>query len=105
MAEINWSDSPCKICQLVRGMNSWPMAYTYYNGEPVKIISAFPGDEVSSEKPGTILGLIKKKGLSVACGGGSIIIREVQFAGSKRMNIEDYMRGHAINAGERFTSK
>jgi len=105
MAEIIWSDSPCKICQLVRGMNSWPMAYTYYKGEPVKIISAVPGAEKTDKAPGTILGLIKKQGLSVSCGSGSIIIKEVQFPGSKRMNIEDYMRGHEINTGELFTSK
>lgn len=100
--KINWSDSPEKICSLVRGMNSWPMAYTYFNGQPVKIISAAVSADKPDALPGTVAGLVKKQGLLVSCGGGGVFIREVQFAGSKRMSIEDYLRGHSINAGEKF---
>ncbi len=99
MGNIDWAASADKICNLVRGMNSWPMAYTYYNGEPVKIISALPSDNDCGKAPGTIIGLVKGEGLCVACGNGSVIIRQVQFPGSKRMNVEDYMRGHSIESG------
>lgn len=101
---INWSADGKTIHNLVRGMNSWPMAYTYYKGEAVKIISAAFEIEKTAEAPGTILGLEKNRGLKVACADGAIIIREVQFPGSRRMNIEDYMRGHEINIGEKFES-
>lgn len=96
---INWDADGKTIHNLVRGMNSWPMAYTYYMGEAVKIISVTPDSESFTEAPGTIIGLEKNKGLRVACGVGSVLIKEVQFPGSRKMNIEDYMRGHEIKTG------
>ncbi len=102
---VDWSSDGKTIHNLVRGMNSWPMAYTFYKGEAVKIISVTPCSKQTSELPGTILGLEKNMGLRVACGGGTVLVREVQFPGSRRMNIEDYMRGHEINIGEKFESQ
>ena len=96
MAKIDWNDSAEKIDCLIRGMNSRPMAYTYYKGEAVKIISAVKSNECLSDKPGKILPLVKGKGLPVVCGFGCIYIVEAQFSGSKRMNIEDYLRGHSL---------
>lgn len=101
MAQIDWTKDRKTICNLVRGMNSWPMAYTFYNGEAVKIISVKPGDEKAG-KPGEIMGLEKNAGLKVSCGDGVIYVREVQFSGKKRMNIEDYLRGNTVNTGEFF---
>lgn len=103
-ALIDWSKDSTTICNLVRGMNSWPMAYTYYKGDPVKIISSSECAEDTKKPFGTILGLEKNKGLKVACLGGSVYVKEVQFAGSRRMNIEDYMRGHEISVGEVLSS-
>ncbi len=99
-ALIDWTENSSTICNLVRGMNSWPMAYTYYKGEPVKIISALECIDKTEKSCGTILGLEKNKGLKVACKDGCVYVRDVQFAGSRRMNIEDYMRGHEITVGE-----
>lgn len=100
MAEIDWSKSSEEISNLVRGMNSWPMAYTYYKGEIVKIISATIAD--GTGKAGEIDKIYKNNGLKVFCGEGAIFVKDVQFAGKKRMNIEDYMRGHTISQGEYF---
>ena len=47
-------------------------------------------------QPGTPLEL-NKKGLKVACGGGTVIeIRQLQAEGGKRMAAPDYFRGHPI---------
>jgi len=98
MAHIDWSKSTCEISKLICGMNSWPMAYTFYNEELVKVISARKGEEVIGHN-GEIIKLVKNKGLQVKTSDGSIYLQEVQFAGSKRMNIEDYLRGHNIEIG------
>lgn len=101
MAEIDWRKSSKEILNLIRGMNSWPMAYTFYNQETVKVISAFPCNEKATT-PGEIVGLDKGKGLKISCGDGTIYVKEVQFAGKKRMDIEDYLRGNNIVTGELF---
>ena len=95
---INWNESSEKIIRLINGMNSWPLAYTLYKGEPLKIAEALKYN--ASGKPGEILELKKKNGLIIACGEGAIFVKTAQFAGSKKMNVEDYARGHEVEIGE-----
>ncbi len=100
--KIDWTKSPGEICKLICGMNSWPLAQTLYKGETLKIAEAVIADgdtENQKAKCGEILSLDKGKGLKVAAGNGAIYIKTAQFAGSKRMNIEDYARGHDIEIG------
>lgn len=98
MAHIDWSKTTDEISKLICGMNSWPMAYSVYNGENVKIVSARKGGEVSG-KNGEIIGYEKGKGLQVKTADGSIYILTAQFPNSKRMSIDEYLRGHKIDFG------
>ena len=98
MAHINWNEGTDKISKLICGMNSWPMAYTFYKGEAVKIISAVKGDACRGEN-GELICFEKDKGIKVKTADGSIYIKELQFAGSKRMSAGDYLRGHDIEFG------
>jgi methionyl-tRNA formyltransferase len=95
--KIDWTKSSREISKLICGMNSWPLAYTEYNGEALKIVTAEIAE--GSGECGKILSLDKGKGLKVATGDGAIYIKTAQFAGSKRMNVEDYARGHEIEIG------
>lgn len=95
--KIDWTKSSREISKLICGMNSWPLAQTKYKGEPLKIVSAKITD--GKGKCGEILSLDKGKGLKVATGDGAIYIETAQFAGSKKMNVEDYARGHEIEIG------
>lgn len=96
-AEIDWSKSASEISKLICGMNPYPLAFTSYRGNTLKIAEAVKTE--SEGKPGEILGIVKGKGLLVSCGSGALYLRTVQFAGSKRMNVEDYARGHEIETG------
>lgn len=95
--KIDWTKTPRKICKLICGMNSWPLAHTSYKGETLKIAKAVIAE--GSGKAGEILSLDKGKGLRVAAGDGAVYIKTAQFAGSKKMNVEDYARGHEIEIG------
>lgn len=99
MGIIDWTKSAREISKLICGMNSWPLAMTTYKGETLKIVSARLGEDKSDKKAGTILSLDKGKGLKVSCGDGTLYINTAQFAGSKKMNVEDYARGHKIEIG------
>lgn len=98
--KIDWSKDAAEISKLICGMNPWPAAHTLYNGETVKIYESVIAEERGAfGTPGEILGADKGKGLKVAAGDGALYIKTAQFAGSKRMNIEDYMRGHSVDTG------
>lgn len=95
---IDWYRGAREISKLICGMNSYPLAQTTYKGKALKIADA----EVTSDgsgRPGEIIGLVKNKGLLVSCGEGALYLKNVQFEGSKRMYVEDYARGHAIESG------
>lgn len=96
-ARIDWNKPSEDVINLICAMNSWPMAYTLYEEQPLKIVKAVKADGEGA--PGEILSLDKGRGLKIACGKGCIYVREAQFFGSKRMNVEDYARGHEVKTG------
>ena len=80
----------------VRGLIPWPAAVTELNGTRCKIFSTSVLEETTGKEPGTVIAA-DKKGLKIACGGGTVLqINELQADGGKRLKAADYLRGHPI---------
>ncbi|NVK73829.1 MAG: methionyl-tRNA formyltransferase [Oceanospirillaceae bacterium] len=103
--EVNWALSAELIERQIRGLSPWPVAYTNSLAGVMKIHAAHiasVSDEASI--PGDIL-VVSKEGVIVATGQGSICITEVQFAGGKRMKVQDALNGKnkaALAIGQRL---
>jgi methionyl-tRNA formyltransferase len=95
IANINWNMSSREIHNLVRGLNPWPIAYTDYKGERMKIYETEVSEEKTSSEPGTILD-VNKNGVKVACKDSVLIVKKVQFPNGKPLTIEQYINGHEI---------
>ncbi|WP_160690314.1 methionyl-tRNA formyltransferase [Clostridium sp. C2-6-12] len=95
LANIDWNKSSNEIHNLVRGLNPWPIAYTDYKGERMKIYETEVSEEKSSSKPGTILD-VNKNGVKIACKDSVLIVKKVQFPNGKPLTIEQYINGHEI---------
>ncbi|WP_027398249.1 methionyl-tRNA formyltransferase [Anaerovorax odorimutans] len=93
---IDYSKNPIEIERLVRGLNSWPGAYTIYNDKTMKIWEAEAKEKESSEKDGTILN-VSDKGIEVAAGGKILLIKKIQMPGKKSMPVADYLKGNKID--------
>ncbi len=106
MGIIDWTKDARAIKNLVRGLNPWPGAYTYYKNDLVKIwnVNIIDTGENKS-KGGTIIKANSKEGIWVAAGDGIIEIMDMQAAGSRRMNGRQYMMGHHWDVGEILTGK
>lgn len=102
MGRIDWAKNMKTISKLICGMNSWPLAFSEYNGEIVKIIEARKCSESCIGQIGEVIRHEKGKGLLVKCGDGGIWITKVQFPGGKKMNVDDYLLGHKIDNGTFF---
>ncbi len=104
LGNIDFSKSAKEIWYLVRGLNSWPSAYTYYNNKTMKIWRAKPVAENSQLPAGT---LVKKdkESIYVQTGEGMLQILEIQLEGKKRMSVRDFMLGHSFETGIRFESE
>lgn len=95
LANICWDSSAKDIHNLVRGLNPWPIAYTEYKGQRMKIFETEVINEKTSKEPGTILD-VNKNGIKVACKENVLLIKKVQFPNGKPLTIEQYINGHDI---------
>lgn len=90
---IDFEQSSKKIHNLIRGLYPFPVAWTTWKGEKVKIFRSKIGPSLSST-PGK---LKESEGsLLVGCKEGTIEILELQLPGKKRMNSADFMNGFEV---------
>lgn len=95
--KIDFAASPEHICRLIRAFNPEPLAYCMQGGNVLNILKAQPF-EAQGEKGAVICA--DKRGILVGCGGGAILVKELQPAGGKRMSAADYVNGRKIKAGD-----
>ena len=100
-AFIDFTESASKTEHIVRAMQPWPVAFTTYKGENMKIFTSFVTKDSSDAKEGTILA-VNNDGIKVKCKDAAIIISGVQMPNKKRMKVADYIRGNKIEVGERL---
>lgn len=94
--KINWNDSISNIYNRIRGLSPYPGAFTVLNG---KIFKIFKTEKIPTQ-PDIPVGQYKtdnKKNILFAAQDGFISLVEIQPEGKKRMNVEDYLRGHQLS--------
>ena len=103
MGKIDFSKSAKELERLVRGLNPWPSAFTFWNGKTLKVweSSVAEDTDASGLEPGTVV-KTDKNGIYVACGQGVLVLSQVQLEGKKRMDADAFLRGCKIDAGSRF---
>ena len=93
---INWSDRAINIKRKVLGLNPWPVATSDFGGTIFKLFTVDVGGGRPAEKrPGEIVSS-GEQGLEIACADGTIIIKELQAPGGRRMTAAEYLRGRKI---------
>ena len=90
---IDWNKSQKEIYNHIRGLHPWPVAYTTYDDQVIKIWWAEKCEQNAEAEPGTIVS-IEKDGLICATGDQKTIkITEIQPSGKKRMTVEQFLLG------------
>lgn len=116
MAKIDWQNKTAQeIKNLVRGLNPIMGAYSYLNNKKIKFwkvqvlteeklienfteLQEYKG-HLKSVEPGTVLFSDDKKGLFIKANEGIIQVLEIQGENSKKMPINDFLRGNKIDVG------
>jgi len=94
-----WEKEAQYLDRLVRAMNPWPAAFTYLQGEIIKVWRAEAREGKGT--PGTMIA-VDSDGIRVATGSGVLLIQEVQAPGKKRMSAAEFARGRRLRQGDRF---
>lgn len=95
LCPIDWTQPVQTIHNKIRGLNPWPVATAEICGTMFKIYKADGKFSDSGKAPGTVIAA-DCNGIEIACGNGTVTIKELQAAGGKRMSAADYLRGHPI---------
>ena len=82
----------------IRAFDPWPGAFCELDGKTMKIWKADVGGTESKGVPGEVI-CADENGIAVKCGEGTLIIRELQMPGKKRISAKDFLLGHKLEKG------
>ncbi len=104
MGNIDFTKQAVEIERLIRGLNPWPSAYTFYKGKQMKIWEAEVEHRNGVGMRGTVAEVTKDT-IKVICNEGLLCIKSLQLEGKKRMSAHDFLLGVKVQPGEVFTSE
>lgn len=116
MGLIDWNKDAAAIERLIRGLNSWPSAYTFYRGKTLKIWEADvieakdgtdgrpvpPEDETKLLRGEPVPGCVARVGkdfFDVITKEGLLRVRTLQLEGKKRMPVKAFLSGYELKPG------
>jgi methionyl-tRNA formyltransferase len=93
-AQIDWHRPAVEIERRVRAYTPWPGTQTLWHGQLVKVLKAGIGDQGSGirDQAGLVVKL-SDGAIGVVTGEGVLVLKEVQLAGRKALQAEDFVRG------------
>lgn len=86
-ARLDWLRPAAELARAVRAYNPVPVAFTTLGDQTLRVWEASATDATTTAPPGMIISA-GREGLSVACGGGSVLcIETLQLPGGKPLSI------------------
>ena len=98
MGFIDWKKDAVVLERLVRGMNSWPSAYTHFNGKTLKVWEAEVEKGKCYAEPGTVVE-VTKESIKVQTGQDLLVLKQIQLEGKKRMDAAAFLLGYKVEIG------
>lgn len=104
LCHIDWNDSTKQIHNLIRGLSPYPAAFTELvkDGSAPLQLKVFSGEKAEEEvfmnmgASGAVPGTLFSDGksfLAVKTADGAVLLKDVQIAGKKRMDIKAFLAG------------
>lgn len=101
---IDWTKDGEDIYNQVRGLHPWPVAYTTFQDQNVKVWWSEKVSMSSDAEPGTIIHIEKDRIIVKTGNDTAIAITDLQPAGKKRMDAQVFINGvgSSWKEGEQF---
>ncbi|MDE5413019.1 methionyl-tRNA formyltransferase [Alkalihalobacterium chitinilyticum] len=100
--KIDWNKPGEEIYNQIRGLHPWPVAFTTFGGQPMKIWWGQKTATTQKVEPGTVIA-VEEDGFIVATGNETAIkVTDLQPAGKKRMLAGQFLRGAGITTGDKL---
>jgi methionyl-tRNA formyltransferase len=92
-AAIDWSQSAQQICRQIRAFNPWPICFSSFEGNSLRIWQAESLTIDSKGMPGEIMHT-GKDGIVVATGKGALRLLTIQLPGGKPLACSELLNAH-----------
>lgn len=100
--KLDFTNGARAVFNHIRGLSPWPGAHTTMDGKRLKIYGANAPHGKSQNAPGTVEA-VTDSGFTVVCGDGLLIeITEVQLAGKKKTDAQNFIAGRQDMTGRIF---
>ncbi|MDP2126870.1 MAG: methionyl-tRNA formyltransferase [Pseudohongiella sp.] len=111
-ALINWASSAESIGRTVRASIGRNPAYSFLQGQRLRVLKARPVSGSHKEAPGTILEIVRTDSkspafISVACGNGILMLEELQLPGKNPASVRELLNSYSsvFTAGNCFSDQ
>lgn len=99
-AGIDWYKPVRQVCDLIRGTDPQPGAWTLHKGKTLQLYDASLMED-GAGTPGEVIE-VSDAGVTVAAPGGAVLVRRVRPDGGKKMSAADYAADPGLAKGERL---
>jgi methionyl-tRNA formyltransferase len=96
------------FCRRARALHPWPLVHAEVRAgerkpETVALHRVRLGRQGGGASPGSVLSA-GKDGIEIACGGGSVVVLELQRPGGKVLDAGAFLNGFPVKPGDRFAT-
>ena len=94
-AQLDWTQAAAQLARAVRAYNPFPIAYTRWQAQTLRVWQAQALNERSSAAPGTVIAATKD-GIDVAAGDGVLRILRIQLPGGKPISAAEFVNARDL---------
>lgn len=95
-ARLDWTRPAIEVARHIRAFDPRPGAFATLGDAEVKLFGAHAdGGAPVADAPGTVLAL-SARGMTIACGDGTVRVADVQQSGKRRMSAAEWARGSGV---------
>lgn len=105
-APVDWSRPAAAIHNQIRGLVPWPHAHAHLRGRRIILLRSEVAGTTAGPPatPGSVVDA-HGDGIAIATGDGLLLVRDLQVEGKRAMPARDFLAGHHLRPGDRFTSQ
>ena len=100
---VDWTLPAVRIHNLIRGLYPWPHAFSFLEGRRLILLKSKVCEGMAAA-PGTIVEADADR-LVVATASDAIRLLELQPEGKRRLTAREFLSGHPVTEGQRFSSQ